>query len=89
MKILEAMALGTAVVSTTKGAEGLEVVDGEHLRIADDPRDFANSVVGLLGNDKLRKRLSANARKLVEENYDWQQIGARFAALVEETVTHS
>ena len=86
LKILEAMALGTAVVSTTKGAEGLDVVDGEHLLVADDPRDFANSVIGLLGDNALRKRLSANARKLVEERYDWQQIGERFVALVEETV---
>lgn len=88
LKILEAMALGTAVVSTAKGAEGLEVVDGEQLLIADDPGDFANRVVGLLGDDRLRKRLSANARRLVEEKYDWQQIGARFVALVEETVVH-
>ena len=85
LKILEAMALGTPVVSTSKGAEGLEVVTGEHLLIADDPLDFANNVTRLLGDDALRKRLSAKARKLVEERYDWQQIGERFVQLVEQS----
>jgi len=54
LKVLEAMALGTAIVSTVKGAEGLEIVDGEHLLIAKDSLDFAQKALALLGNDALR-----------------------------------
>lgn len=86
IKILEAMALGTPVVSTTKGAEGLEVVDGEHLLLADDPHHFAEATVRLLQDDALRQRLAANARRLIEARYDWAAIGARFVGLVEEVV---
>jgi polysaccharide biosynthesis protein PslH len=87
LKILEAMALGTPVVSTRKGAEGLEVVDGEHLLIADDATAFASHVLALLQTPALRARLSTNARRLVEERYDWKQIGDRFVSLVEEVAT--
>ena len=86
LKILEAMALGTPVVATAKGAEGLDVVDGEHLLLADDPERFANQTVQLLGNGDLRCRMALNARCLVESRYDWLQIGQKFVALVEETV---
>ena len=89
LKILEAMALGTPVVSTSKGAEGLEVVAGRHLLIADTARDFANNVTSLLGDPALRERLSSNARSLVKERYDWQLIGKRFVSMVEESVFQS
>jgi len=85
LKILEAMALGTPVVATSKGAEGLDVVDGEHLLLADDPMTFADRTVQLLRDPALHQRLAVNARKLVEERYDWAQIGQRFVELVEET----
>jgi len=87
LKILEAMALGTPVVSTTKGAEGLSVTDGEHLLLADDPASFAACTLRLFRDDGLRSRLARNARRLVEERYDWAQIGQRFVHLVEETVS--
>lgn len=86
LKILEAMALGTAVVSTTKGAEGLDVVDGEHLLIADEPQAFAQATVRLMRDESLRRYLTQNARRLVEQRYDWRVIGAQFVQLVEETV---
>jgi sugar transferase (PEP-CTERM/EpsH1 system associated) len=89
LKILEAMALGTPVVATFKGAEGLEVTDGEHLLLADTPQAFAAATLRLLGDPALRTRLALNARRLVEERYDWEQIGQRFVALVEETVSQS
>lgn len=84
LKILEAMALGTPVVATSKGAEGLDAVDGEHLLIADTPETFAARTVALLHDEPLRRRLAANARRLVEERYEWRQIGAQFVALVEQ-----
>jgi glycosyltransferase involved in cell wall biosynthesis len=85
LKILEAMALGTPVVATAKGAEGLDVVDGEHLLVADDPEAFARRTVELLGNPGLRASLTTNARRLVEARYSWEAIGRRFADLVEAT----
>ena len=88
LKILEAMALGTPVAATSKGAEGLDVRDGEHLLLADDPERFAGQTIQLLGDADLRRRLAANARHLVETRYDWQQIGQKFVALVEETAAH-
>jgi glycosyltransferase involved in cell wall biosynthesis len=83
LKILEAMALGTPVVATSKGAEGLDVVSGEHLLIADDPRQFADHVVRLLHDRALREGLAGRARELVVQRYDWAVVGPRFAALVE------
>jgi glycosyltransferase involved in cell wall biosynthesis len=86
IKILEAMALGTPVVATSKGAEGLEVVDGEHLLLADDPEAFAHRTAQLLRDPTLRRRLAFDARRRVEERYDWGQIGQRFVELVDDAV---
>jgi glycosyltransferase involved in cell wall biosynthesis len=86
LKILEAMALGTPVVATSKGAEGLEVTSGHDILIADEPAEFADRVVHLLRDADLRERLARNARRLVEIRYDWQRIGPNFVHLVEETV---
>jgi len=86
LKILEAMALGTPVVSTTKGAEGLEVVNNEHLLLADTPEAFVDAVLRVTRDSNLRERLRRNARALVVQRYDWENIGAQFTALVEETV---
>ena len=86
LKILEAMALGTPVVATSKGAEGLDITDGKHLLLADEPETFARRTVAVLGNPALRHDLTANARRLVEERYDWAAIGQRFVDLVEATV---
>jgi sugar transferase (PEP-CTERM/EpsH1 system associated) len=89
LKILEAMALGRAVVSTTIGCAGLEVRHRVHLLIADDPQQFADCVVQLLGDDALRAELAANARRLVEERYDWANIGRRLALAHREILTRS
>jgi len=84
LKILEAMALGTPVVTTSKGAEGLDVTVRHDILIADDPGDFASQVVRLLQSGSLREQLARNARLLVERRYDWRQIGEQFMTLVEE-----
>ena len=86
VKILEAMALGVPVISTRKGSEGLEAVDGEHLVLADTPAAFAEATVHLLQHPDVRQGLAARARKLVEERYDWAQIGEQFVKLVEDIV---
>ena len=74
LKIFEAMSMGKAVVSTTIGAEGLPVRDGQHLLLADTPQDFAAAVVRLLRNVEQRRSIEAAARTLVVERYDWAAV---------------
>jgi glycosyltransferase involved in cell wall biosynthesis len=72
IKILDAMAAGKAVVSTTIGCEGLDVLHGEHLLIADRPADFSRSCLGLMADRGRREALGSAARRLVEERYRWE-----------------
>ena len=74
LKIFEAMAMGKAVVSTTVGAEGLPVENGEHLLLADEPHAFARSVVRLIRDVDRRRALEAAARTLVVDRYDWSAV---------------
>lgn len=83
LKILEAMAAGVPVVATSVGAEGIDVISGEHVLIADDPSGIAACIERLLTDTDLARKLSANARKLVEERYSWGAIGSDFVDLVE------
>ncbi len=85
LKILEAMAVGKAVVSTSVGAEGLDVHPGHDIILADDPDNFAASVVELIRNTELRRRYESAAAKLAE-GYDWSVIAARFGNVLEEVV---
>ena len=71
IKILEAFAYRIPVVSTTVGCEGLDVVDGEHLLIADDPAAFAAACVRLHEDADLRARLVTAAAQLWETRYRW------------------
>jgi glycosyltransferase involved in cell wall biosynthesis len=83
LKILEAMALGTPVVATSKGAEGLDVEHGEHLLMADSPEAFAEAVIRLLIEPGLSSRLADQAYRLVQARYDWEAVTPRFLDLVE------
>ena len=80
LKIFEAMAMGKAVVSTSVGAEGLPVTDGEHVLLADEPRRFAQSVVRLLRDTGRRRELERAARTLVVDHYDWAAAGRELDA---------
>ncbi|GAB4458070.1 MAG: glycosyltransferase family 4 protein [Anaerolineales bacterium] len=82
LKILEAMALGTPVVATSKGAEGLEARAGEHLLVADEAGKFAEAAVSLLNEAGLRQKLTENAQKLVRARYDWGGIMPSFLHLL-------
>ncbi len=77
LKILEAMAMGKAIVSTTVGAEGLDLKDGEEIFIADAPTTFADAVTHLLTDPSLRRRIGENGRTRVEQDYDWRRIGEK------------
>jgi polysaccharide biosynthesis protein PslH len=83
LKILEAMALGTPVVATSKGAEGLGAVSGEHLLIADSPEDFAGRVIQLLKNPNLHDHISKNGKRFVKEKYNWETAMPYFLQVVE------
>ena len=85
LKILEAMALRTAVVATSKGAEGLDVGHGKHLLIADTPQEFAQAVVRLLSDPILYKKIADNGYQLIAEKYDWPSVTPHFLNLVERT----
>jgi sugar transferase (PEP-CTERM/EpsH1 system associated) len=80
LKIFEAMSCGKAVVSTTIGAEGLPVTSGRDIVLADDPSDFASSVVELCRNRARRVEIAKNARRLVEECYSWESVAEYFQA---------
>jgi polysaccharide biosynthesis protein PslH len=82
LKILEAMALGTPVVATTKGAEGIDVCHNQDVLLADTPGGFAECVIRVLQSAELHNRLSVAGRKLIESKYDWTIIGHRARALV-------
>jgi polysaccharide biosynthesis protein PslH len=71
LKILEAMALGVPVVATSKGAEGLNAWEDEHLLIADEPEKFAQAVIRLLKDHELHDQVSVNATHFVKAKYDW------------------
>jgi glycosyltransferase involved in cell wall biosynthesis len=70
VKILEAMAMGVPVVSTTIGCEGLNVRSGEHLLVADTPEAFAHAIAKILQDKALALSLAQNARQLILEQYD-------------------
>lgn len=86
LKILEAMALGTPVISTRKGAEGIHARSGEHLLIADSAAEMADAVGRLLDDPALRARLSQAGRALVEQEYDWSVIGGQLVNVIEQTL---
>jgi polysaccharide biosynthesis protein PslH len=86
LKILEAMALGTPVVSTSKGAEGLDAVPGRDILVADDPNALAREVARVAGEPELAARLAANARALVDRSYTWDRIGLALDSVLHEAV---
>jgi glycosyltransferase involved in cell wall biosynthesis len=71
LKIVEAMAMGKAVVSTTLGAEGIEAVPGSDILIEDEPVAFANAVSRLLTEPCLAACIGQSARRLAVERYAW------------------
>jgi len=83
-KILEAFCAGRSVVSTSLGCEGLKVIPGVHLEVADDPAQFAEKIICLIKNPALRRVLVANGKELVEQTYNWQTIGQVLNSLIKE-----
>jgi glycosyltransferase involved in cell wall biosynthesis len=86
LKILEALAIGTPVVATSKGAEGLDLIDQEHILIADEPEAFAEQVIFLLDHPEEGRKLVRNSQKLLDEKYDWNVIGCRLEQFLTQLV---
>lgn len=82
LKLLESMALRTAVVSTSSGAEGINYIDGKNIMIADDAVCFADNVVMMLINPARAKEVALNAYELVKKNYDWNIIGKKLSNFI-------
>ena len=73
LKIVEGMAMGKAIVSTTLGAEGIEAVPGRDLLVEDQPAAFADAVKRLLAEPRLAARIGQSARQLAVERYAWRE----------------
>lgn len=89
VKILEAMSLGSPVVSTTIGAEGIKARHEEHLLLADAPEAFAEAVLRLLSDHAFYEQVRSSARLLVENKYDWKVVGLEIDRVIKELVTHN
>lgn len=89
LKILEAFAMKKPVISTTIGAEGLNLINGEHALIADKPEEFAEQVIRLLKDISLQKKLVTNSYELVKTIYDWDIIGKRLNTVYENIISNS
>jgi sugar transferase (PEP-CTERM/EpsH1 system associated) len=87
LKIFEAMGMGKAVVSTTVGAEGLPVTPGENIVIADEPVRFAQSVVHMIRDVDARRRIEAEARRMVVQRYDWSAVAQDFEEALRRVVS--
>lgn len=81
LKILEALSLGRPVVSTTIGAEGLNLVPGKHLLIGDDVQEFRSAIETLINDDLLRQNLIIQGRECVVDKYDWEAIAEKLDEL--------
>jgi glycosyltransferase involved in cell wall biosynthesis len=75
LKILDALAMGKAIVSTRIGCEGIEVVDGRDVMLAESKQDFLMHIRTLFENPILRQRLGHAGRRLAETRYSWEVIG--------------
>jgi glycosyltransferase involved in cell wall biosynthesis len=93
LKIVESLCLGTPVVSTTIGAQGLDLSSGEHLLLADQPTDFAAALGNILTNTALRSRLAEAGRAQVLAKYTWRRLGLElssyYSALKQGAITRA
>lgn len=88
LKLYEAMAMELPIVSTTVGAEGLPLVDGEDILFRDSAEDFANGIVDLLKNKGKATELGKRAGDRVRRDFGWKTVAERFADICGETIAH-
>lgn len=87
LKVLEAMALGKAIVTTSVGSEGIALRHGHNALYADDAASFADAVLALLVSPSRAVELGLQARMLAEQEYGWEAIGARLLQAYEPLLT--
>jgi glycosyltransferase involved in cell wall biosynthesis len=87
LKILEALAMEKPVVTTSIGCEGLAMVDGQHLVVADDPQSFAEETARLMSDRKLAAELGRSGRALAERDYSWSVIVHRLEQFHSELIS--
>jgi glycosyltransferase involved in cell wall biosynthesis len=82
-KLLEGMAMGLPIVTTTAAHLGVEAVEGRDLLVADRPEDFAAAVVRLLGEERVRMEMGRSAREFMESHYAWDSQLAQLDRILE------
>ncbi|MDW8103182.1 MAG: glycosyltransferase [Anaerolineae bacterium] len=87
LKVLEAMALGVPVVATSVGCQGIEAIPGKHLFVAERDEEFARQVNILLEDEVIWKRVTSDARRLVEQKYSWESILRGTIARLEQLIS--
>jgi len=87
VKIVDAWGWGLPIVSTTIGAEGIDVRDGENILLGDTPEAFAAAVIRLLENPTLGEHLRANGRQWVETHYNWRTVYAQWDKVYERVLS--
>jgi len=88
-KILEAMALGKVVVTTSKGARGISGEDGKHFIIVDNEKEMAKKILDLIHDKLKRDRIGNNAKKLINSKYRWDIIGEKLYKEVDKVLGES
>ncbi len=81
-KVLEAMAMGKAIVTTAKATEGIKVMSGKHLYIADDPATISHTILMLLKDKTARKRLGTKARRYIKAHCNWLNTMQKFEEII-------
>jgi sugar transferase (PEP-CTERM/EpsH1 system associated) len=89
LKLLEAMAMGKAIVSTTVGAEGFPVVNGQELILADEPENFALKVLMLLKKPAQRRELGRTGQAFARSNYGWEALVPKLEKIYEAGLRES
>lgn len=84
LKVLEALAMGKAIVSTSLGVAGIECQNGRDLLIADTAPEFARALASLLRDKSRARELGMNARRLAQERYDWRKLVPKFEEIYME-----
>jgi len=88
IKILDTMAMGKAIVSTSVGCEGLNIANRRNIMVADDPKSFSESVIELLNDAKMRGEIEKEARDLAK-TYDWGRMVEKQEAVYQHLVSGS
>lgn len=87
VKVLDAMARGMPTVTTSVGAEGIDLEQGKHLLVADKPGHMADSITALLNDPWLWQRLQENSRQLIRERYTWRQLFNKMHTVIDRELS--